>query len=241
MSGKLRGEPLNSKILVVEDEEHIAAALVLNLEAEGFDCKVCGDGVEAVAEILEWKPQLVVLDVMLPGIDGFEVCRRVRSAGSLISILFLTALDGEDDLIRGFQVGGDDYVTKPFRLRPLLHRIQAILRRDEWFSEQISRKQELIFGPNRVDFSAYRAETIDGKVELTQKECMVLEILVEHTGKVVSRDLLLNQIWGQDKNYTRTIDNIISRLRKHFEEDPRQPVYIESVYGAGYRFNNPAN
>lgn len=224
--------------MIVEDEEHIAAALCLNLEAEGFTCRICGNGLEAVAEILGWQPQLVLLDVMLPGIDGFEVCRRLRAAGSLVSILFLTALDSEDNLVRGFQMGGDDYVTKPFSLRPLLHRIQAILRRDEWFGDQLRRHRVLSFGQNSVDFSAYRAETSEGTVELTQKECMVLEVLVEHAGKVVSRDMLLDRIWGEEKNYTRTIDNIISRLRKYFEVDPRQPVYIESVYGAGYRFNS---
>ncbi len=225
------------RILIVEDEAHIAKALKLNLEAEGFEAAIVGDGLRAVDEILNQPPSLVLLDIMLPGASGFEVCDRVRRAGSRVPILFLTAREAEDDRVRGLELGGDDYMTKPFSLRELLHRVRAILRRQEWYRQVLPQGALYQFGDNRIDFEACTAWTREGEVTLTQKECMLLKLLVENEGKIVSRDTILDKIWGYDRYpSTRTIDNLVLRLRKYFELDPKEPKHIQTFYGAGYRF-----
>jgi two-component system, OmpR family, alkaline phosphatase synthesis response regulator PhoP len=225
------------RIIVVEDESHIAQGLKLNLEAEGYQVHVVGNGSAAPGEIIDHDPDLVLLDVQLPGLDGFEVCERVRTAGSRVPILFLTVQNAEDDRVRGLELGGDDYMTKPFSLRELLQRIQAILRRDAWYREPPQAGNTIEFGGNRVDFSAYKAWTKDGEVTLTQKECMILRVLVENEGKVVDRSTILDLVWGYDRYpSTRTIDNLILRLRRYFERDPQNPAHILTLYGAGYRF-----
>ncbi|MBD3166934.1 response regulator [bacterium] len=224
------------RILIVEDEENLADGLRFNLEAEGYRCEVVGDGNRAIERILTDPPDLVLLDVMLPGASGFEVCDRVRERGVLVPILFLTARDTEDDRIQGLALGGDDYMTKPFSLRELIGRVKAVLRREQWYRSAPPVGDVITFGTNRVDFNAFKAWTEQGELDLTQKECMVLRVLVEHEGKVVDRDTLLDQVWSSEHQYTRTIDNIILRLRKYFESNPRKPKHIQSVYGAGYRF-----
>ncbi len=228
---------MTEKILIVEDEDHIAAGLKLNLEAEGFATSRSADGLKALTTIRAGGFDLVILDVMLPGMNGFDVCDRVRADGNHIPILFLTAKDGEDQRIHGLELGGDDYMTKPFSVRELVQRVRAILRRREWYGKQPSQGMVIKFGGNRVDFGSYSASTAQGDVALTQKECMLLKLLVEHEGKVVSRDQILETIWGYDRYpSTRTIDNLILRLRKYFELDPKQPRHLHSIYGAGYKF-----
>ncbi|HEY3296452.1 MAG TPA: response regulator transcription factor [bacterium] len=226
------------RILVVEDEASIARGLKLNLEAEGFAVEVVADGLEAIQEILTHEPSAVVLDIMLPGASGFDVCDRVRGAGSRVPILFLTARGAEDDRVRGLELGGDDYMTKPFSVRELISRLRTMLRREQWY-RQTPRAGEMVqFGGNRVDFTAYKAWTHDGVITLTQKECMLLKLLVEREGQVVERDTILDHVWGYDRYPTsRTIDNLITRLRKYFETDPKEPQYIQTVYGAGYKFS----
>jgi two-component system alkaline phosphatase synthesis response regulator PhoP len=225
------------RILVVEDEDHIAKGLRLNLEAEGFEVQIVGDGLTAIRAILEQNPQAVVLDVMLPGVSGFDVCERVRAAGSRVPILFLTARGAEDDRILGLELGGDDYMTKPFSIRELISRLRTMLRREQWYRRSPASGDHFEFGGHKVDFAAYKATTPDGVIALTQKECMLLKLLVENQGQVVTRETILDQVWGYDRYPTsRTIDNLITRLRKYFESDPKQPRYIETVYGAGYRF-----
>ncbi len=227
------------RILIVEDEEHIAQGLQLNLEAEGFSTRIVGDGRKAIEEILRDSPDLVLLDVMLPGASGFEVVDAVRAKNNRTPILFLTARGSEDDRIRGLELGGDDYLTKPFSIRELLVRIRGILRREEWYRQSPAPGNELTFNGNRVDFTAYRAWTKTGEVTLTQKECMLLKLLVENEGKVVDRDTILDAVWGYDRYpSTRTIDNLILRLRKYFEDDPKQPRHIHTYYGAGYKFTS---
>jgi two-component system, OmpR family, alkaline phosphatase synthesis response regulator PhoP len=225
------------RIFIIEDEAHIAQGLKLNLEAEGFEARIIGNGLTAIDEMIHNEPDLAVLDVQLPGVDGFTVCERVRKSGSRVPILFLTVLNSEDDRVRGLELGGDDYMTKPFSLRELLLRIQAILRREVWYRQVPAQGSIIEFGGNRVDFSAYKALTRNGAIELTQKECMILRVLVENEGKVVDRNTILNQVWGYDRYpSTRTIDNIILRLRRYFESDPQDPRFIQMVYGAGYKF-----
>jgi DNA-binding response OmpR family regulator len=226
------------RIIVVEDEEHIAKGLKLNLEAEGFAVEVVSDGIAAVRAILDHEPAAVVLDIMLPGASGFEVCERVRDAGSRVPILFLTARSEEDDRIRGLELGGDDYMTKPFSIRELISRIRTMLRREQWYRQTPAAGDQIEFGPHRVDFTAYKATTPDGVIALTQKECMLFKLLVENSGQVVTRETILDQVWGYDRYpSSRTIDNLITRLRKYFEIDPKQPQYFQTVYGAGYRFS----
>ena len=175
---------------------------------------------------------------MLPGASGFEVCDRIRSKGNRVPILFLTARGREDDRIRGLELGGDDYVTKPFSIRELILRIRAMLRRQEWYEKESKNGSMIEFGGNQVDFAAYKARTHRGEeIALTQKECMVLKLLVEREGEVVDRDTILDQVWGYDRYpSSRTIDNLILQLRRYFEDDPKQPRYIQTQYGAGYRF-----
>ncbi|RJP78413.1 MAG: DNA-binding response regulator [Candidatus Zixiibacteriota bacterium] len=225
------------RILIVEDEEHIARGVKLNLEAEGYRVEVVDDGREAIAHIRRAEPDLVILDVNLPGVDGFTVCETVRGEGRRVPILFLTVRDSEDDRVRGLELGGDDYLAKPFSIRELLQRVKAILRREEWYRQDPATGSVLQFGPNRVDFSAYRAWTPQGEIALTQKECMLLKLLAENEGRVVDRNTILDQVWGYDRYpSTRTIDNLILRLRKTFEADPKRPRHIHSLYGAGYKF-----
>lgn len=196
------------------------------------------DGLEAIESITSNTPDLVLLDVMLPGASGFEVCDRVRAEGNRVPILFLTARGREDDRVRGLELGGDDYVSKPFSIRELLQRIRAMLRRQMWYDSHPQQGSNIEFGGNQVNFAAYKATTRTGEqITLTQKECMVLKLLVEHQGEVVARDTILDQVWGYDRYpSSRTIDNLILQLRRYFEEDPRQPKYIQTQYGAGYRF-----
>ncbi len=157
------------------------------------------DGLNAIAVIGQRAHDLVILDVMLPGASGFEVCERVRAEGNHVPILFLTARDSEDARIQGLELGGDDYMTKPFSVRELIQRVRAILRRGVWYRQQPAAGRVVSFGGNQVDFTAYSAQTASGTVELTQKECMVLKLLVEHEGNVVSRDTILETVWGYDR------------------------------------------
>lgn len=228
-----------TRILIVEDEEHIAKPLKLNLVAEGFEAEIVSDGHAAIEAIRGGGYDLVLLDIMLPGASGFDVASTVRGEGIHVPILFLTARDREDDRVRGLQVGGDDYITKPFSVRELIGRIQAVLRRQEWYrgEPQKTAGPLLEFGGNRIDFAAFRAETASGTVELTEKECMLLKSLVDREGEVVRREEILDTVWGYDRYpSSRTIDNLILNLRKYFEIDPKAPRHILTQYGAGYRF-----
>ena len=227
------------RILIVEDESHISSGIKLNLEAEGFETEIVENGLKAIDKISEREPTMVILDIMLPGASGFEVCERVRAKGSRVPILFLTAKGTEDDRVKGLELGGDDYMTKPFSVRELIQRVRAIIRREEWYRREPGAGHLFEFGGNRVDFSAYKATTRDGEITLTQKECMLLKLLVENDGKVVDRDTILDQVWGYDRYpSSRTVDNLIFRLRKYFEDDARTPKHIHTIYGAGYRFTS---
>jgi two-component system alkaline phosphatase synthesis response regulator PhoP len=230
-----------AKILIVEDEKNIALGLQINLEGAGFTTEVVGNGLDAIERIKSGSFDLVLLDVMLPGVSGFDVCEKVRESGNYVPVLFLTARGDEDDRVRGLQLGGDDYITKPFKTRELIERIRAILRRQEWFDKKTVKTNILEFGNNRVDFESYSAITSRGLVNLTVKECMLLSLLTENEGKIIERDKILDNVWGYERYpSTRTIDNLILRLRRYFEDDPKQPRYILSQYGKGYMFiQNP--
>ena len=227
------------RILVVEDDPHLAAGVVENLRAEGYEVDSVPDGLQALEWLQRSSCGLVLLDVMLPEMDGFAVCRTLRERGDNTPVLFLTARGDPADRVRGLEAGGDDYLAKPFHLRELLLRVRAILRRWDWYQSASSAEGAVLrFGGNEIDFRAFRARSWNGSAqELTEKEAMILKVLVERPGEIVSREDLLERVWGYDVfPSTRTVDNFILRLRKRFERDPANPRHFLTVWGVGYRF-----
>ena len=228
------------RILVVEDDPHLAAGVIENLRAEGYEVNSAADGEQALGWLRAGSCALIVLDVMLPGIDGFAVCRTLREQGNNTPVLFLTARGDPADRVRGLESGGDDYLAKPFHLQELLLRVRAIIRRRDWYHSvsDTAATAVLAFGGNEVDFRAFRARSWNGESqELTEKEAMILKVLAEHGGEIVSREDLLEKVWGYDVfPSTRTVDNFILRLRKRFERDPADPKHFLTVWGVGYRF-----
>ncbi len=229
-----------ARVLVVEDEPHLAAGIAANLEAEGCKVAVVGDGVAALSTMVRGTHDLVVLDVMLPELDGFTVCEQARAAGVATPVLFLTARGEARDRIRGLRSGGDDYLTKPFHLEELLLRVGAILRRSRNAGYDTNGVAVTVveFEGNRVDLASYRGTNAQGEPqELTHKEAMILKLLAERAGEVVSRDDILDRVWGYEQfPSSRTIDNFILRLRRRFERDPEAPRHFHTVRGVGYRF-----
>jgi two-component system, OmpR family, alkaline phosphatase synthesis response regulator PhoP len=227
------------RVLVVEDDPALAAGLAENLGAEGFAVETMHDGDRAVDWFDHRTCDLIVLDVGLPGRDGFEVCRTLRARGTTTPVLFLTARGDPADRVRGLEAGGDDYLAKPFHLQEFLLRVRAILRRWDWYkTSSASAASTLRFGGNEVDFHAFRGRSWNGEArELTEKEAMILKVLAEKPGEIVSREDLLERVWGYDVfPSTRTVDNFILRLRKRFERDPANPQAFLTVWGVGYRF-----
>jgi two-component system, OmpR family, alkaline phosphatase synthesis response regulator PhoP len=229
-----------SRVLVVEDDPHLAAGVIENLRAEGYQVEAAGNGRAALEWLRANSCALIVLDVMLPELDGFAVCRALRAAGDNTPVLFLTARGDPADRVRGLEAGGDDYLAKPFHLAEFLLRVRAILRRWDWYrsASATAATAVLRFGGNEVDFRAFRARSWNGEPqELTEKEAMILKVLAEHAGAIVSREDLLERVWGYDVfPSTRTVDNFILRLRKRFERDPTNPRHFLTVWGVGYRF-----
>jgi DNA-binding response OmpR family regulator len=235
-----------ARILVVEDEEAIAEGLLLNLRRKGYTAELAADGDQGLARAAEgWD--LIVLDVRLPGIDGFTLCRRLRDAGNLTPILMLTARDQPDDKVFGLKVGADDYVVKPFDLGELLARVESLLRRRAWSQEATASgapggaaeaaPRRFEFGDYWVDFSTYEAKTRQGVVQLSQKEIAVLRMFAGRPNEVVTRRELLAEVWQlPNHTNTRVVDNVIVALRKAFEEDAWRPRHLRSVRGVGYRF-----
>ncbi len=226
------------RILVVEDDPHLSAGVVENLRAEGYEVDAVGDGRRALEALSGGAFGLVLLDVMLPELDGFTVCRTLREQGNSTPVLFLTARGDPADRVRGLEAGGDDYLAKPFHLKELLLRVRAILRRWDWYQSASAEAGPLRFGGNEVDFRAFRARSWNGMTqELTEKEAMILKVLAERPGEIVSREDLLERVWGYDVfPSTRTVDNFILRLRRRFERDPANPRHFLTVWGVGYRF-----
>jgi two-component system alkaline phosphatase synthesis response regulator PhoP len=227
-----------ARILVVEDEESLAEGIAENLALEGYEPQIVGDGQRALEMIQAESWDLVLLDVMLPSMDGFTICKTVRDAGSEVPVLFLTAKGLTNDRIRGLEAGGDDYLAKPFALRELLLRVSAILKRRQWYGNLAPDDAVLRFAGNEVDFRTYRGTDWDGtEHHLTHKESMILKCLAEREGEIVSREEVLERVWGYEIfPSTRTIDNFVLRLRKRFERDPEHPVHLHTERGIGYRF-----
>jgi len=226
---------MKEKILIIEDEEDLVKGLKLNLAGEGYELTWAYDGQEGLRKALEEKPDLIILDIMLPKMDGLEVCREIRQKNMNIPIIMLTAKGGEVDKVVGLEVGADDYITKPFSIRELLARVKAHLRREKREGKKIP--EVYSFGDVELDFSHFKVRRKGKEVDLTSLEVEILKYFVAHRGEVVTREALLDKIWGYERfPTTRTIDNHILKLRKKVEEDPAHPKYIFSVYGAGYRF-----
>lgn len=231
------------RILVVDDEHSIVKLVQFNLEKEGYIVDFAFDGMAALEKIQAEKPDLVVLDLMLPKLDGLEVCRRIRQEKSHVPILMLTAKSDEFDKVLGLELGADDYMTKPFSPRELTARVKAILRRMEAVREVHQEKQgghRIEIGELMIDPEAYEVTRGGKEVELTPKEFELLLYMANHRGKVLSRDQLLNAVWNYDfVGDSRIVDVHVSHLRDKIEEDSRNPVYIKTVRGIGYKFEGP--
>jgi len=224
------------KILVVDDEETMVRSLSTLLAEEGYEVTVAMNGAQALEAARTERPDLILLDVMLPGIDGMEVCRQIRT-WSTVPIIMLTAKTGEVDTVVGLEVGADDYVTKPFSPRELVARIKANLRRAQMQAQQ-AREEHLASGEVVMDVGTRRVTVGDKEVTLSPKEFDLLKVLLGHAGRVLGRDFLLNQVWGQDFfGDTRTLDVHIRWLREKIEQDPSKPEYVQTVHGVGYRFS----
>ncbi len=245
-----------SRVLVVEDEAHLAQGLCFNLQAEGYSAEVVGDGEAATDRLLDKKENFdaVVLDIMLPGKDGFSVVAELRAARNYVPVLMLTARSRPEDVLKGFAAGADDYLPKPFDLSILLARLQGLLRRSQWVrggqpasgvsENQIVSDQEnagdfgtFSFGGKTIDFGTLELRTADSVIHLTLMESELLRHLVRNDGRVVSRKQILEEVWGlHEDTDTRAIDNFMVRLRRYIEDDPAQPRHLLTVRGVGYRF-----
>ena len=227
----------NEKILVVDDEENIAELISYNLTSNGYKVIIANNGNDAVKLAVEEKPNLILLDLMIPGKDGYDVCKDIRSNSEIRNtpIIMLTAKSEELDKILGLELGADDYITKPFSVRELLARVKAVLRR---FSISEPENNILVFGNLTADFDKREILVNDKKLDLTLKEFELLEILIRNKGKILTRDTLLDKIWGYEYiGETRTVDVHIRYLRKKIELDDKNPKLIETIRGVGYRFN----
>lgn len=246
-----------NEILIVEDEQHLADGLRFNLEAEGYRVTVAGDGERALELLLTADASFaaVVLDVMLPGKDGFAVAAELRAAGQFVPILILTARGRPEDVLRGFESGADDYLPKPFELSILLARLRGLLRRREWLhrdttqtnqpeankesANEVNLNQDEVFNfrGRTIDFSTLEIRFGDKVVRLTLMEAELLRYLIRHTGKIVSRKQVLENVWNlHEDTDTRAIDNFIVRLRRYLEDEPSKPQHLLTVRGVGYRF-----
>ncbi|HSV86896.1 MAG TPA: response regulator transcription factor [Levilinea sp.] len=231
------------KILIVEDEATLQETLAYNLTRQGYEVEVVGDGTTALEAARRMKPDLILLDIMLPGIDGFEVCRIVRQE-MIVPVLMLTARDDEIDRVVGLEVGADDYLTKPFSMRELLARVKALLRRVRIMREEFGAAREspalanlLAFGNLVIDLNRREVRREGAAVPLKPKEYELLLFLAQHRGQVLSREFVLERVWGWDYiGDSRTVDVHVRWLREKIESDPASPQRIITVRGAGYRF-----
>lgn len=230
-----------SKILIIDDEKHIAEGIKVNLELGGHEVKICENGLLGVEEWKAWTPDLIVLDLMMPVMDGYEALEKIRSEDEKLPILVLSAKDAVKDKVKCLSKGVDDYLSKPFSLEEFLLRIDRLLLRSSWGQKNSEEKEvpdEIVFGKNRVDFKLKKAFRDEEEISLTLQEVNLLEIFVVNIGLPLSRSELLEKGWGYSQDTsTRTVDNFIVRFRKYFEDDPKNPVYFKSVRSIGYVFN----
>lgn len=240
-------ETLQKRVLVIEDDAHIAQGLKLNLSLQGYEVSIAQNGTLGLQMWKEWNPHLIVLDIMLPGLDGLSVLRHIRLEDEKLPVLILSAKGGPDDRVKGFSYGVDDYLAKPFNLEEFLMRIERLMKRSSWneggnASEAVMEPEirfTYVFGNNTIDFDTMTAWGTHGKIRLTDQEVRLLKIFIANRGKPLSRKVLLEVGWGYTgEGTTRTVDNFIVRLRKYFEDDPEYPVYFKSVRSVGYIFDH---
>lgn len=226
------------RILLVEDEESLLEIILMNLKLEGYDVSVARDGKQAIDMARQARFDLCILDIMLPKVDGFTVCKTLRLDNNRVPILFLSAKSTGADRVEGLKIGGDDYLTKPFNLEELLLRVSNLIRLHRRSEQEPKEIDIFTFGENTINFNTFEITTYDGKnLTLSKREIQLLKFLIERRGEVVAREEILETIWGYDVYpSTRTIDNYILAFRKYFEPDTRNPKYFHSIRGVGYKF-----
>jgi len=238
-------DSLKKRILVIEDESHIAEGLKLNLSLQGYAVTVAENGNTGLKAWKAWQPDLIVLDIMLPGIDGLSVLRSIRLEDDRIPILILSAKAATDYKVKGLSYGVDDYLTKPFDLEEFLLRVDRLLTRLSWYEESatgnkddIQEKNNHTFGDNCIDFSTLIARGQKGEIQLTGQEAKLLKLFIQNPGKPLTRQKLLEIGWGYTRGTTtRTVDNFIVRFRKYFEKNPKKPIHFKSLRSVGYIFH----
>jgi two-component system alkaline phosphatase synthesis response regulator PhoP len=232
-----KNELSGHRILLVEDEESLAIGLEYNLKEEGYAVTLAADGKQAIDRFASESFDLVVLDIMLPYLDGFQVAERMRGKDPQIPILMLTARGGLKDRLKGLEIGADDYMTKPFHLDELLLRVKGMLRRKEWYQTKTDENPVACFGSYTIHFDTLMCQSGKNEFQLTAHEAMVLKYLIDNPDRIISRKELLENVWQiHSEVETRTVDIFIARLRKYFEPDPRKPRYFKSIRSAGYMF-----
>jgi len=228
---------MSKRVLLVEDEASIQHVIKLNLELEGYEVEICDNGKKALSIARSQYFDLIILDIMLPEVNGFEICEQVRLNNKDIGIIIVTAKGSSNDRIQGLKLGADDYITKPFNLEELLLRVEKLLQLKDKTRTPLT--TEYIFGENKVNFTSYEAYGVNGVFYLTKKEAQLLQLLIERKNEAVSREQILKTVWGYDVYpATRTIDNFLLSFRKYFEKDPKKPVFFKSVRGIGYKFSD---
>jgi len=225
------------KILIIEDDPGILLSLKDEFESEGYTVSTAEDGEKGLEIAKQQRPDLIILDIMLPVLDGYEVCKRLRMEGDTTPVIMLTVKDKEIDRVLGLELGADDYVTKPFSLRELMARVKSVLRRTEERTKDLT---SYSFGQVELDFKKYEAKKKGKKLELTPLEFQMLKLFIQRKGEVITRDDFLDKIWGEDNTYVsfRTVDSHIANIRKKIEDDPSSPKHIISIRGVGYKFTD---
>ncbi|MCD4742097.1 MAG: response regulator transcription factor [Desulfobacteraceae bacterium] len=230
------------RILVIEDEKHIADGLKLNLKLQGYDVKIAKDGLTGLEQWQAWHPSLIVLDIMLPVMDGYSVLKHIRNTDEKIPVLILSAKGNAKDKIKGLRFGVDDYLSKPFDLDEFLLRIERLLTKQNWYhneKDDLFTGEKYNFGENEIDFITYKAQCKAGEITLTDQEVILLKIFINNIGKPLSRKKLLKAGWGYSSDTsTRTVDNFLVRFRKYFEKNPKKPKFFKSMRSVGYIFNH---
>jgi two-component system, OmpR family, alkaline phosphatase synthesis response regulator PhoP len=231
---------MSKKVLVVDDEQSIVTLLTYNLEQAGFTVVTANDGEEAIEKVAIEQPAFIILDLMLPKLDGVEVCKQLRQQKVMTPILMLTAKDDEFDKVLGLELGADDYMTKPFSPREVVARVKAILRRTQLSNGEMEAKDQIVIGDLQILPDSYEAYFRGERLELTPKEFELLVYLAKHKGRVLTRDQLLSSVWNYDfAGDTRIVDVHISHLREKIEQDTKKPIYIKTIRGLGYKLEGP--
>ncbi|GLH64666.1 response regulator transcription factor [Parageobacillus sp. G301] len=231
---------MSKKVLVVDDEQSIVTLLTYNLEQAGFTVVTANDGEEAIEKVASEQPAFIILDLMLPKLDGVEVCKQLRQQKVMTPILMLTAKDDEFDKVLGLELGADDYMTKPFSPREVVARVKAILRRTQLSNGEMETKDQIVIGDLKILPDSYEAYFRGERLELTPKEFELLVYLAKHKGRVLTRDQLLSSVWNYDfAGDTRIVDVHISHLREKIEQDTKKPIYIKTIRGLGYKLEGP--